>query len=145
MDNGTRFGPVTWATVIEWRNTGRISPNAQIWKEGWQHWDYLHKFLPPVPSSSSKEVEALMPTKHEGLIYIGMVVYVLGFATAFINGFLPFVIMSLGLAIEIYGLREVFRNVERTAVGTIGDIMMIMIMVGQFLVLGFFVILVMNM
>ncbi|MCK4757801.1 MAG: DUF4339 domain-containing protein [Thermoplasmata archaeon] len=146
MDNGMKHGPLTWATVIEWRSQGRISPSAQIWKEGWLHWDYLHNFLPPPPASSSdREVQALMPTKEEGIIYIGIVVYVLGFATAFISPILPFIIMIIGLGIEIYGLREVFRNVERTAVGTIGDIMMILIMVGQFLVLGFFVFLIMNM
>jgi hypothetical protein len=129
-DQGRKYGPMTWTAVMNLRNERRFSRDAQVWRTGWYQWEYLTHYFGG-KTSTEAETSALMPSKYEALIYGGFGLWFLGFILLIISPVLGFIIQIMSICIELFGLYLVRKHVETTAVGLLGDILAILIIIGQ--------------
>ena len=137
-DMGRMYGPVPWNTTVHWYAQGRISREAQVCKAGSAEWLYLANLLGQRTRRQAEE-GALLPTRYEIPIWGGFFIWILGMACMIVWVPLGFLVMFASIALELWGLYMVRTRVERTSVGLLGDVFVVLMIVVQILATVFFV------
>jgi hypothetical protein len=140
LSDGNRyFGPLTWSEVVSWYRQGKLSRDTLVWMHGWAESAYLVRYFGE-KTTSDVEASALIPSWYEILIYGGIILWCLNFLVIVMSPPLGILCQFICLGLEVYGLYLIRKNLEKSTVGLIGDIMVIFFIIGQVIITVFVII-----
>ncbi len=124
------YGPMSWDRLKSKANGAEISPNAQIREENWVRWITIMAYF-RFKTQEEKELDALIPGENDAMFYLGIIMFFIGVFGFIIMPIIGIVVLIVSPIVEGLALYNEFTSKERTVVGTIGNVMLIIWMVIQ--------------
>jgi len=119
---GLASGPMPWRDVTYYYRAGAYDGATQVCQVGTQKWATIQEMSKVLPVDRDPESAALLPSKHEMPLYLGFILWVVGFIALIGARWLGIIIMWAAIGVQIYGVANVRKKTMRTTTGTVGDI-----------------------
>jgi hypothetical protein len=129
---------MSWHDVMRMTARGDVSHFAQVREQNWHQWMPIGMYF-PIKTRQQIEAEALMPSRYDALISFGVIVYFIGMVMLFNNPILGLIIVLVSTIMEIFAICFETINKQKAVARSLGNAIVIVWIVLQILIAGFFI------